>query len=731
MGRLRLFARAAAPFLLAGVTLSAGSGATHAATCNLGNGIKHVVQIQFDNVHLRRDNPNVPSDLEQMPNLLNFMLHHGTVSGNHFTPLISHTANDIITTLTGVYPDRAGVPVANSYRVFDSNGHPSGNHPSFIYWTAVDATDGKPVMVNENGKTAPAPWVAYTRAGCDFGAYSIANMEFETLPSDIGVVFGTNSPQFLTVKSQLASSNPATRQQPNTDWLGIAIHCAQGSKLCASGGPDLLPDEPGPQGQPGPNQYVGFNALYGNINVQPAISSGPVKDLDGNVIADAFGHPGFPNIFSPTATQTLGYVATMLEAGVQVVYAYIADAHDNRNGPGTFGPGEAGYVAQLATYDKAWGQFFARLAADGIDQSNTLFIFTADENDHFVGGTPTPAECDGVHTPCTYVFPNSTLRSVGELTANLDSLLLTQRGNQTPFLVHSDDAPTIYIDGHPQPTDAVTRTFEHDLAALTWTNPLPGKNNQVDQLAQFLADQAEMKVLHMVTSSPARTPSLTMFGNPDYFFQTTRGSLPLAPQNCGANPTLCVVQNGAFAWNHGDVQQDITRTWFGMVGPGVRHQGRDDRVFSDHTDLRPTALALVGLRDDYVHDGRVLVEKLHRHVLPDSIAPREDEEDNDFVELARVYKQLNAPLGKLGKKSLALATRSIEGSDTTYAWFLSQIAPLTAQRDALAGEIKQALAAAEFDHHAVRDSHADALIHRAKALIDQVEDLEERSRRSQ
>src|SRR5262249_42753182 len=151
---------------------------------------------------------------------------------------------------------------------------------------------------------------------CDFGAYSIANMEFETLPGDIGVVFGTNSPQFLTVKSQLASSNPATRQQPNTDWLGIAIHCAQGSKLCANGGPDLLPDEPGPQGQPGPNQYVGFNALYGNINVQPAISSGPVKDLDGNVIADAFGHPGFPNIFSPTATQTLGYVATMLEAGV-------------------------------------------------------------------------------------------------------------------------------------------------------------------------------------------------------------------------------------------------------------------------------------------------------------------------------------------------------------------------------------------------------------------------------
>ena len=31
--------------------------------------IKHVVYVEFDNVHFTRDNPNVPSDLEQMPNL--------------------------------------------------------------------------------------------------------------------------------------------------------------------------------------------------------------------------------------------------------------------------------------------------------------------------------------------------------------------------------------------------------------------------------------------------------------------------------------------------------------------------------------------------------------------------------------------------------------------------------------------------------------------------------------
>ena len=84
----RILFGSAAPLTLAALLLGVGAGAAKAAApnCNFGHGIKHVIQIQFDNVHLRRDNPNVPSDLEQMPNLLNFMLNQGTVSGNHFTP---------------------------------------------------------------------------------------------------------------------------------------------------------------------------------------------------------------------------------------------------------------------------------------------------------------------------------------------------------------------------------------------------------------------------------------------------------------------------------------------------------------------------------------------------------------------------------------------------------------------------------------------------------------------
>ncbi len=81
--------------------------------------IKHVIYIQFDNVHFTRDNPNVPSDLEQMPHLLNFFVNNGTLSSNHHTPLISHTADDIITSLTGVYGERHGQPVSNSFNYFN------------------------------------------------------------------------------------------------------------------------------------------------------------------------------------------------------------------------------------------------------------------------------------------------------------------------------------------------------------------------------------------------------------------------------------------------------------------------------------------------------------------------------------------------------------------------------------------------------------------------------------
>ena len=165
-----------------GIVLLGGAIQSASAGCQLnspGGQIKRVVYIIFDNVHLRRDNPNVPSDLEQVPNLLNFLQGKGIISGNHFTPLISHTADDILTGLTGVYGDRHGSPVSNSFGIFKQDNFSAVFQTSFVYWTTTtaqshpEAGENLPVLVNENGKNAPAPWVTYTRAGCDVGAFSL------------------------------------------------------------------------------------------------------------------------------------------------------------------------------------------------------------------------------------------------------------------------------------------------------------------------------------------------------------------------------------------------------------------------------------------------------------------------------------------------------------------------------------------------------------------------------
>src|SRR5262245_56357494 len=145
------------------------------APCQLGNGsgaIQHVIYIQFDNVHLTRDNPNVFSDLEQMPHLLSFLEDNGTVLDKHYTILISHTGGGILSSLTGLYPDRNGITVSNSYDFYNPATGTATFTSGFKYWTApVSApVDTLPNMVNADSgtpKNTPAPWVSYTRAGCD------------------------------------------------------------------------------------------------------------------------------------------------------------------------------------------------------------------------------------------------------------------------------------------------------------------------------------------------------------------------------------------------------------------------------------------------------------------------------------------------------------------------------------------------------------------------------------
>ena len=686
---------------------SASAVRAAASSCQLDSAkgdIKHVIYIQFDNTHFRRDNPNVPSDLEQMPNLLNFIRNNGTLLTNDHTVLISHTATGILSSLTGVYPDRMGQPVSNSFRYFTPSGS-SRTGVSFAYWTSplfdpagAGQTDFTPTMINEKGAIAPAPWVPFTRAGCDVGAVATANTILENTAIDIPTVFGASSPEAAEV-----ASDPG---QAFADFVGIGVHCGQDSAICATanhGRPDLLPDEPG--------HYDGFNGLFGAKYVNPVIKpGGPMTDLDGNVIKDAANHIGFPGFDGMEAGVSLAWTAQMQEAGIPITYAYISDAHDGHGTAGNihfaYGPGESGYVQQLHDYDQAFGKFFNRLAGDGINKSNTLFVFTVDEGDHFVGDAPTPAGCDGVTTACNY-------NRVGEINADLRRMIRTQFGDTTAFSVHSDDAPTVYVNGNPAPTDASVRKLERESAGLSWTNPYTGAVQT--NVTQALADPVTEKTLHMVTADPNRTPTFTLFADPDWFLFATGGPACAAPADCASIPART---NQSFAWNHGDIQDEIASTWVGYVGPGVRRMGEVDSVWTDHTDVRPTMLALLGLVDDYVHDGRVVVEPLYAWAVPQSLLAHRE----TWLRLARAYKQLNGTYGSFSMAALAVSTRALaSGSaadDGTYTFLEGQIASWTLERNTLATAIKAQLEESAFYGQALDEQLAKSLTDQANQLID-------------
>ena len=696
----------------AGVPAAANSPATG---CQLANGVKHVIYVQFDNTHFRRDNPNVPSDLQQMPHLLNFIRNNGTLQTNDHTVLISHTATGILSSLTGVYPDRMGQPVSNSFRYFTPSGT-SRTGVSFAYWTSplfdpagppfppAGQTDLTHEMINENGKIAPAPWVPYTRAGCDVGSVATANTILENTAIDIPTVFGPG-PETAEV-----ATDPG---QAFADFVGIGIHCGAGGGICAANATnatnarsDKLPDEP--------NGYAGYKALYGAKYVDSAIGFSPPKDLNGNTIQDANGHVGFPGFDGVEATVSLSWVAQMQEAGVPVTYAYISDAHDGHGNAGNihfaYGPGEPGYVQQLKDYDMAFDKFFTRLANHGINKSNTLFVFTVDEGDHFAGDTPTPAGCNGVTTPCTY-------NRVGEINADLRRMIRTQFGDTTAFSVHADDAPTVYVNGNPARTNAAVRTLEQESSQLSWLNPYTGTVQT--GITQALADPVEERTLHMVTADPNRTPTFTLFADPNWFFFATGGATCATPADCASIPART---SQSFAWNHGDIQDEIASTWVGYVGPGIRHLGQTGKVWTDHTDVRPTMMAVLGLQDDYQQDGRVVTQFLNEKALSKGLRKHEE----TLVRLGTVYKQVMASFGQFSHDTLVASTRALSSNsagDTTYTSIENRITSLTDQRNTLAAEIRGVLFNAEFKNQAASEHEMKGLIAQANSLLEQAQDL--------
>ena len=126
-------------------------------------------------------------------------------------------------------------------------------------------------------------------------------------------------------------------------------------------------------------------------------------------------------------------------------------------------------------------------------------------------------------------------------------------------------------------------------------------------------------------------------------------------------------------------------------------------------------MTLLGLKDDYGHDGRLLTADL-------TAIPTAVKKSHRFTALAQIYKQLNASFGQFAMDTLTASTRGLasnDAGDATYNSIESQIQSLTSQRDSLALTIRNALDNAEFNGVVISDQQANGWIAQAQSLLDQ------------
>jgi predicted transcriptional regulator len=220
----------------------------------------------------------------------------------------------------------------------------------------------------------------------------------------------------------------------------------------------------------------------------------------------------------------------------------------------------------------------------------------------------------------------------------------------------------------------------------------------------------------MVTADPLRTPTFTPFADPDWFFFASN-----SPATCATDAACAFIpsrSNQSFAWNHGDIQDEIASTWIGMVGPGVKN-GSDFTGWTDHTDVRPTMLSLLGLHDDYSSDGRPVAQIVDSGAIPATL------QSSDALALGDMLKRIDAPFGEFAMNTLKASTLGLASDtnhDNRYTTLEKSIAQVTEQRDQVVDGIKALLGGAEsgtpIDH-----TQAAALLDRAQGLLDRAAGL--------
>ena len=130
-------------------------------------------------------------------------------------------------------------------------------------------------------------------------------------------------------------------------------------------------------------------------------------------------------------------------------------------------------------------------------------------------------------------------------------------------------------------------------------------------------------------------------------------------------------------------------------------------------------LSLVGLKDRYQQDGRVLQEFLTEDARPEGL------HDESLSRLGRIYKQIDAPFAAFAANTLVSSTRAVSSGsvtdDSTYASVESKIQSQTQQRDSLAAQMRAVLNRAAFGggDFGVDQETIDNLTRQGEVLLEQ------------
>jgi hypothetical protein len=296
------------------------------------------------------------------------------------------------------------------------------------------------------------------------------------------------------------------------------------------------------------------------------------------------------------------------------------------------------------------------------------------------------------------------------------------------------------------------------MSAATYTDPYSGQSTHV---VNYAADQAELSALNMVTADPLRTPTFTAFAPADdfvnsvpaadasnssasttqdvnnaytYYNGSNTKSAPADFDGCqgisGTSPPAACSES-TYTYVHGDFSPNVDDDWAAFVGPGVEPKGQYGGVWTDETDMAPTALALAGLHEPYTPDGRVITQIIDPSDTSDP-ANTAALQSTDAQALGATLKELDAPVymsaeganDGFGPATLVADTYALAGGsssdDSRYTNVEADITHITAERNAVVSDIQAQLMAAELNNTptngATDESEGTCILQYANAL---------------